>query len=194
MRTRLTPPTTALLIVDIQERLAAAMPAEILAQVTRNVEVLVDAAARFAIPIYVSEQYPKGLGPTTAPVAAALAAAEGKTAVHRWEKIEFSAVASAGFTALPAPEPGPDAVTQWLVAGMETHVCIYQTVRDLAGQGATVHLVGDAVASRTKANYRVGIGLARDAGAVITSTEVVVFDLLERAGGDNFKALSKAIR
>ena len=83
---------------------------------------------------------------------------------------------------------------QWLVVGMETHVCVYQTARDLAARGFATHVVADAVASRTKANWRIGLDLAERAGALITSTEVCVFDLLERAGTEEFKTLSKAIR
>jgi nicotinamidase-related amidase len=80
---------------------------------------------------------------------------------------------------------------------METHICVWQTVRGLlgrAGKGASVHVVADACASRSKQSWRVGLGLAERAGAVITTTEVVVFDLLGKAGTDDFKALSKLIR
>jgi hypothetical protein len=71
---------------------------------------------------------------------------------------------------------------------------VYQSVRDLAGVNQQVHVVADAVASRTKQNWRIGLDLMRTIGATITSTEVCVFDLLERAGTDHFKALSKAIK
>ncbi|MBX3160290.1 MAG: isochorismatase family protein [Deltaproteobacteria bacterium] len=185
-QTRLSAQDTALLIIDVQEKLAAAMPPEVIANLLRNTQVLVDAATRFKLPILVSEQYPKGLGRTVEPLAAALETArERGAAVHTWDKVEFSAAASAGFGGT---------AKRWLVCGMETHVCVYQTVRDLLARGAEVQLVSDAACSRTKANYRVGVGLAREAGALVTSTEVIVFDLLERAGGDDFKALSKAIR
>ena len=80
------------------------------------------------------------------------------------------------------------------MCGMETHVCIYQTSRDLVGRGWQVHVAADAVCSRTKANWRIGMSLIERAGAVPTSTEVCVFDLLERAGTEEFKALSRAIR
>ena len=83
---------------------------------------------------------------------------------------------------------------QWLVCGMEAHVCVFQTVRDLIPAATAVHVVSDAVSSRTKANWRIGLEMARDAGAVITSTEVAVFDLLGQAGTDDFKALSKLLK
>jgi nicotinamidase-related amidase len=191
-RLRLTPPTSALLIVDVQDKLVQAMPHEVTAHLIKNVLVLVDAAARFDIPILVSEQYPKGLGKTAGPIADALS---GCKRVYRWEKTVFSAVAAPEFVRLDVPRDNVRPVwDQWIMCGMETHVCIYQTVRDITGWGSTVHVVSDAVASRTKANYRIGLDLARDAGALVTSTEVVIFDLLGKAEGDHFKALSKAIK
>jgi nicotinamidase-related amidase len=146
--------------------------------VTRNIAILIDAAARFKIPIFVSEQYPKGLGKTVEAIHRALAGAHDCTKIYRWEKLEFSAVATPGFVELDIPRRGARPVyDQWIVCGMETHVCIYQTVRDISGWGSTVHVVSDAVC-----------------GSVITSTEVAVFDLLGKAGSEDFKALSKAIK
>ena len=180
-------PRTALLVVDIQERLAPAMPEDVLAQLLRNTTILIEAAKRLSLPIVVSQQYPKGLGPTVRPLEDALA---GVANVHRFDKLEFSAASSPGFGAL-APVVRRD---QWIVCGMEAHVCVYQTARGLVERGYQAHVVADAVASRTKANWNIGLGLAERCGAVVTSTEVCVFDLLERAGSDDFKALSKAIK
>ena len=140
------------------------------------------------LPIVVSRQYPKGLGATVAPVEDALAASGGT--VHRFDKLEFSAAQAPEFAAL-APALRRD---QWIVAGIEAHVCVYQTARDLVARGFATHVVGDAVSSRTKANWRIGVELSARAGAIPTSTEVCVFDLLGRAGSEEFKALSKAIR
>ncbi len=182
----------ALLVVDIQERLVPAMPEAVVNGVVRNTAILIDAAARLGLPIVVSQQYPKGLGATLPAIEAALAAAGGGggAAIHRFDKLEFSAAAAPGFTAL-APGLGRD---QWIVTGMEAHVCVYQSARDLALRGPAVHVVADAVCSRTKANWKLGLGLAERAGAIVTSTEVCVFDLLGRAGSDEFRALSKAIK
>jgi nicotinamidase-related amidase len=77
---------------------------------------------------------------------------------------------------------------------METHVCVYQTARGLVERGYAAHVAADAVGSRTKANWRVGLSLAERAGAVVTSTETCVFDLLERAGSEDFKDLSRMIK
>lgn len=178
---------TALLVVDIQERLAPAMPEDVLAQVIKNTRILIDAARRLGLPIVVSQQYPKGLGPTLPAIEEALAGA-GK--LHRFDKLEFSASAAPDFSAL-APTLGRD---QWIVCGMEAHVCVYQTARGLVARGYDVHVAADAICSRTTANWKIGRKLIERAGAVVTSTEVCVFDLLERAGGDDFKALSKMIK
>ena len=196
-RERLLPARACLLVIDIQERLLPAMPPEIAERVVKNTQVLINAMAQFCIPIIVSQQYPKGLGPTVAPVAEALAAAEAAgSAVYRFDKVEFSAVASPTFGTLP-PAEMQGALRQreqWLVCGMETHVCVYQTVRDLCGGVCAVHVVADAVASRTKQNWRIGLDMMRDSGARVSSTEVIVFDLLRQAGTDAFKALSKTIK
>lgn len=184
-----------LFVVDLQARLVPAMPDEIVADVIRNSAVLIAAAARLGLPIVVSQQYPKGLGPTVDAIEAALrdAAAAGAT-IHRFDKLEFSAAAAPAFFEL-APKLAVDRPPrQWIVCGMETHVCVYQTARDLAHRGDEVHVVSDAVCSRAETNWKIGLELCARAEAVVTSTEVVVFDLLERAGGDDFKALSKLIK
>ncbi|HTM21071.1 MAG TPA: isochorismatase family protein [Kofleriaceae bacterium] len=184
----LEPARAALLIIDIQERLAAAMPEEARAAAERNVALLAETARRLDIPVVVSEQYPRGLGPTTPAVAEALAPLAG--AVHRFDKLDFSVCAAPAFT----PIWNDLRREQWIVCGMEAHVCVYQSVRDLCARGATVHVATDAITSRTEANRRIGIDLIERAGAVPTSTEVIVFDLLGRAGSDDFKALSKLLK
>jgi len=177
----------ALLVIDIQDRLLPAMPAEALAQVTRNTQILITAADQLGLPIVVSQQYPRGLGATAQPIEDALATAR---AVHRFDKVEFSAAAAPAFAQI-APGLGRD---QWLLCGMETHVCVYQTARDLVARGWDVHLCADAVCSRTPANRELGLGLMARAGAIVTSTETCVFDLLGRAGSDEFRALSRVIK
>jgi len=177
----------ALFVVDIQERLIPAMRPDDVARVVKHTQILIQAARVLGLPIVVSQQYPKGLGATIAPIEEALA---GASDLHRFDKLEFSAALAPAFVAL-APKLVRD---QWIVCGMESHVCVYQTVRDLAARGLEAHVVSDAVCSRAEANWRIGLDLCARAGAVVTSTEVVVFDLLERAGSEEFKTLSKAIR
>ncbi len=182
---RLSRTRAALLVVDIQERL---LPAMLDAEgVIKSSLILIHAARTLGLPIVVSQQYPKGLGATAPQIEEALAGAKD---LHRFDKLEFSAAATPEFAAL-APKLGRD---QWILCGMETHVCVYQTLRDLVARGYQAHVASDAVSSRTEANWNIGISLAEKCGGVLTSTEVCVFDLLERAGSDEFKALSKVIK
>ena len=183
---RLSPSRAALLVIDIQERLLPAMPAEVGAQVVKNTKILVEAATRLGFPIVVSQQYPKGLGATVPELDAALPAT-----AHRFDKVEFSAACTSQFAELRASTLAER--DQWIVTGIEAHVCVYQSVRDLV-PNAAVHVVADAVASRTRENWRAGLDLMDRLGAITTTTEICVFDLLERAGTDDFKALSKAIK
>jgi len=182
---RLVRERAVLLVVDLQERLLGAMPPAIGEQTVKHAAILIEAAGRLGMPIVCSEQYPKGLGKTVAALEIALAAAGSR--VHRVEKLEFSLAPHLVGLTLP-DEP------QWIVTGTETHVCVYQTARDLLGTGGAVQVVADAVCSRTEANWRIGLDRLRAEDATITSTESVVFELLGRAGTDEFKALAKLIK
>jgi nicotinamidase-related amidase len=178
---------TALLVVDLQERLVPAMPQDVIARVIKNSQILIEAARKLGLPIVVSQQYPKGLGATVAPIEQAIA---GAAFLHRFDKLEFSSAAAPEFAAIAARLHRD----QWVICGMETHVCVFQTARDLAIRAAAVHVAADAVCSRAKSNWKVGLDLIDRAGAVVTSTETAVFDLLYKAGGEDFKALSKAMK
>jgi nicotinamidase-related amidase len=183
----LKPAGTALLVIDVQERLAAAMPEPVRAQLERSIATLVATAGRFEIPIIVSEQYPRGLGRTTPAVQAAL---DEVRDVCFFEKVDFAATASPAWPVAI----GDRTFDRWIVTGMETHVCVFQTVRALRDEGNAVHVVADACASRTKTNFRHGLALAAACGAVVTNTETVVFDLLGRASTDDFRALSRLLK
>lgn len=174
----------SLLVVDIQERLAPAMPEAVLAQVLRNTLILIDAAQRLGLPILVSQQYPKGLGQTVAAIESVL-----PPTAQRFDKVEFSA---GGIDMVhPDARSGRD---QFIIAGMETHICVYQTARELVARGFEAFVAIDAACSRTKLNWKVGRDLIERAGATVTSTETVVFELLGRAGTEEFKALSRLIK
>lgn len=177
----------ALLVVDIQDRLAAAMPEDVLAQTVRNTAVLIETARRMWLPIVVSQQYPKGLGPTVPAIEEALRDAP---TVHRFDKLTFAAPDTAEFSAL-VPKLGRD---QWIVAGMEAHVCVYQSARGLVSRGYQVHVAADAICSRSPANWDVARELIARTGALVSSTEVCVFDLLGTAADVEFKALSRLIK
>jgi len=183
---RLLPASTAVVVVDVQERLAAAMPEQQLREVLRASRILLEAARLLGAPVFVTEQYPKGLGPTLAELEPTLVAAGAK----RFEKDAFSAADAPGFAEALIASGAKAAV----VVGMESHVCVYQTVRDLVARGLEVHVPIDGVSSRRDDHREAGISLAERDGAVRTTTESVVFDWLVRAGSDEFKQLSKLIR
>ena len=183
---RLRPSSTAVIVVDIQERLAAAMPPEQLKSLERSARILLEAARLLHAPVLMTEQYPKGLGHTVPAIGELLQ--KGKT--QAFEKLEFSAWSANGFSDALTASGARAAV----VIGMEAHVCVYQTVRDLSGHGFQVHVPIDGVTSRQEDHREVGLKLCERAGAVRTTTESIVFDWLERAGSDEFKALSKLIR
>jgi nicotinamidase-related amidase len=183
---RLSPATTALLVVDVQERLAAAMADARMEALVRNAGILLDAASHLGVRVFATEQYPKGLGHTVPALAAKLQA----LGVVPVAKMTFDAC---GDTAVSRPlsAMSPRAV---VVVGMETHVCVFQTVRELVRRGYDVHVPIDAVASRTEENRAAGIALCERAGALATTTETVVFDWLERAGTEAFKTVSKLVK
>ena len=179
---------TCLVVVDVQDALARAMPADTFPRVQRNLVFLATAARTLGLPTLVTEQYPKGLGRTIAPLAEALAG-NGQS-LAPIEKMDFGcAVVPAFRDALKATGRGTVVLT-----GVESHVCVLQTALGLLEAGYLVHVPADAVASRTAANRQVGLDLMARAGAVVTSTETVVFQLLGRAGTPEFKALAPLLK
>ena len=172
----------ALLIIDIQERLAVAMDKKDL--VVRNVLHLVELAKMQNIPIVVTEQYPKGLGRTLPEITSAL------PAYLPIEKVSFSCCGEASFN----EQIKRLGKKKLIVTGMETHICVLQTSVALIKEGFDVHLVQDAVCSRTKANWKSGVEFIRDAGGAVTNTETVLFQLLGAAGTPEFKAISNRIK
>jgi len=184
MLARLEPASTVLLVVDVQEKLAAAMPKDALDRLVKNTCILLEAARLLGVRVVATEQYPKGLGKTLAPIAEKLPGPP-------IEKLDFSALDEPHVAhALNAPSR-PRAV---VVTGMESHVCVFQSARDLATRGYATYVVEDAVASRREENRLAGLELAQRAGAIRTVTETVAFDWIRRAEGDTFKAISKLVR
>lgn len=178
---------TLLLVVDIQERLAAAMNPAGLERLLHNTDILLSGALRLGLPVLATEQYPKGLGPTVPALRERLQAAE----VALIEKLTFSCLGA------PEVEARLDALEEHdtvILVGVEAHVCVYQTALELLARGLRVHVPADAVLSRTESNLATGLRLCERAGAVVTSTETVLFQLLGRAGTDEFKELSKLVK
>jgi nicotinamidase-related amidase len=164
----------ALVVVDVQEgfrRYAS------FASVTESCAKLVQGARVLDLPTLVSEQYPKGLGHTAPEV--------GLQDERRIEKTVFSAARAEGFDL-----GGRD---QAIVCGIEAHVCVSQTVHDLLDAGIAVHVPADAVGSRHPVDYERALERLERAGAVVSTVEAALFELLERAGTPEFKAVQKLI-
>jgi nicotinamidase-related amidase len=183
---RLLPERSVLLVIDVQERLAAAMPPARLERLVANVSILLEAARQLKVPVLASEQYPKGLGSTVPALRERLDA----LSVRPIEKLDFDACGEPSFARALGAIPARQAV----VVGIESHVCVFQTVRELVARGYATHVVADAVASRTDENRALGLSLCERAGAVVMPTETVAFDWVRRAGSDAFKAVSKLVR
>lgn len=171
-----------LLIVDVQERLMPTIVES--SKITRNCGILVRAAAIFDVPLVVTEQYPKGLG-RTVPELAQVIEATG-TAVPQPEKLRFSAAEA---TEWPPAAEKTDSRHQVVIAGIETHICVLQTALDLLALGYRVYLCTDAVSSRHLSDHEVAINRLRDSGAIVTTTESVLFEWCEAAGTDQFRRI-----
>src|ERR1700730_10032712 len=164
----------ALLVVDVQEAFRSYSS---FAGVAASCAKLVAGARILKLPTLVSEQYPKGLGHTAPEI--------GIEDERLIEKTVFSAARAEGFDLA-----GRD---QAIVCGIETHVCVGQTVHDLLERGVEVHVPADAVGSRHELDYERGLERLQRAGAVVSTVEAALFELLERAGTPEFKAVQKLI-
>lgn len=172
---------TVLMVIDIQERLVPALPDSL--EVIKNTNTLITVSSKLNIPIIATEQYPKGLGKTVTEIDFT------NKEVSVFEKMTFSGCTDEVLTALK--QLGRKKI---IITGMETHVCVFQTAKDLLAQGFQVFVVEDAVCSRTEQNYRNGLSLMSAMGAVVTNTETVFFDLIKKSGTPIFKELSKLIK
>lgn len=171
----------ALLIIDVQERLVTAMANR--AGVEQAIGLLQQGLNLLQVPTLLTEQYPKGLGPTLASIRQA---AGGAGCI---EKTTFSCCGEQSFW------PALEALQrrQIIVTGMETHVCVLQTVLDLLQAGYQVHVPISATCSRSDANRDNALRRMEQAGAILTNVESVLFELLRAAGSAEFKAISKLI-
>lgn len=171
-----------LLVIDLQDKLMKAMKYR--DAVVKNTNLLLKLAGETGVPVVVTEQYPQGLGPTVPQLKENF-----PSGTEVIEKMSFTACTMDTRKALFAYNR-----PKIIVAGSETHVCVYQTVRDLIQAGYTVHVVEDAVCSRFTTNYRSGLGLMKEMGAVITNAETIFFDILKTSGTPEFKALSPLLK
>ena len=171
---------SALLVVDVQEKLVAAMGAA--ERIVWNVRRLITGANELGLPVMTSEQYPQGLGPTVPELAARLG--------QRLAKVHFSC------RALPElfGDLRPRGIEKLLVCGIETHVCIQQTVLDLLADGWRMYVAVDAVGSRFEIDHQVALRRMESSGAVLTTTEAALFEWCEAAGTAEFKEISRLVR
>jgi nicotinamidase-related amidase len=169
---------TALVVVDVQEAFRPAV--DRFDAVVESTAKLIQGAGALGVPVIVTEQYPKGLGATVAEVA------EHLNGVEPVEKTCFSAARADGFDL-----QGRD---QALLCGIEAHVCVSQTAHDLLEQGVEVHVARDAVGARTAEDPEGGLHKMERSGAVVTSVEAALFELLGAAGSDEFKQVQRLVR
>lgn len=177
----LSPKDTSLLVIDFQEKLVPAMYRS--EDTIKNAGILIKIAKALEIPTIVTEQYPKGIGHTIETLSTLF------SDTMPIEKMSFSAC-----TTEVTDELSKAPRKKILITGIESHVCVFQTVRALLSHNYQVFVVSDAVSSRREENYRNGLDQMREMGAVITNTETVLFDLLKESTHPKFKELSKLIR
>ena len=178
-RRPLQPEQCALVVIDIQEKLLP--PIFQKEQLVRNSQLLIRAAGILKIPALVSTQYAKGLGGTVPEIASLLAGTEPV------DKTLFSCFASDAFCSLLKRLPGSR--NTLLLCGMESHICVTQTALGALREGYLVHVASDAVSSRTEWNWKIGLDRMHGAGAVISSTEMMIYELMSSSSSPAFKEL-----
>lgn len=173
----------ALVVIDIQEKLLP--PIFEKERLVRNSQLLIRLANILSIPVIATTQYSKGLGQIIPEIASLM------PRVQSLDKLEFGCFGNGEFCSQVARLSGRNIL---LLCGMETHICVLQTALGALNQGHIVHVAADAVSSRTKLNWKLGLQRMRDAGAVISSTEMMIYELLGRSGSPEFKEMLKYLK
>ncbi|HTQ38296.1 MAG TPA: hydrolase [Pirellulales bacterium] len=171
---------TGLLVVDVQQKLIGLIDGH--AQIVWNIRRLIDGAKLLGLPIFATEQYPQGLGPTAAELASGLD--------HVFDKTAFSC---GGCPAL-CRELEKAGKRKWMVCGIEAHVCIQQTVLDLLAEGFSVYVAADAVGSRSRFDYEIALRRLEAAGATLTTVEAALFEWCQDSKAPQFKQISKMVQ
>jgi len=179
------PSDSALMIVDIQTHLTAAMPVKVLARLQRNAGLLLKTGALLNIPVYATEQYPEGLGSTEPEVMKLL-----PEYTKMYEKTTFSGAGAEGFLS----DLKDSGRRQVVLAGMEAHVCVMQTAVELFEQGYQVFTIADAVCSRQRESYETALLRMRKLGITISDTESILFEWLRDARHEHFKSVQGMLR
>ena len=171
-----------MLIIDVQESFRKAIPD--FANLTRDISILVEVSKILKMPVVVTEQYPEGLGRTVPELTACLGQHE------RFEKKSFSCCQQEQLRSYLSSLGRK----QVIVTGIESHVCVNQTVHDLLSMNYSPHLIVEAISSRVSKNKEIGIEKMVAAGATLSSLETAIFELLVEAGTENFKAIQRLIK
>ena len=174
--------STGLLIIDIQQRMNTVMKFRV--RLVKNTIKLIEGFNILNVPIFITEQYRKGLGSTEQSILNAI------TEPDIVEKMNFSCCAALSLM----EQLRSKNIRQVVVCGIETHVCVLQTCLDLLAEGFQVDLVIDAISSRKKLDHQTAIDRLQKAGVILTTTETVLFELLEKAGTPEFKKISQLIK
>ena len=184
-RFRLQRDNTICVIIDLQTQLMSAMKHRIISEIEKNNGLLIASLKILNVPIVVTEQYPRGLGPTSDLIKQVL-----DDLYSPVEKVVFSCWNEPLFREkISIYEP-----RNFILTGIETHVCVLQTALDLLAEGNKVYIPADTTCSRYKSDWKNALAMLDSAGAVITSVETVIFQLLEKAGTPEFKAISPLIK
>jgi nicotinamidase-related amidase len=183
-RRRLEPDNTALIVVDIQEKLLP--PIFQKEQLVRNAQLLIRLASIVNMPAIITTQYAKGLGDTVPEVASLL------PDVRAIDKLMFSCFGSDVFCSMLKRLPGDRNTV--LLCGMESHICVMQTALGALREGYLVHVATDAVSSRTEWNWKMGLERMRAAGAILSTTEMAIYELLRSSGVPEFKEMLKHLK
>jgi isochorismate hydrolase len=173
-----------LVVVDVQEVLMKKMNQGVAENVIRNIRTLLTFAKKMAIPVLITEQYPKGLGPTVSEIRMEL----GPTLPI--QKVSFSCCGVETFN----EKLNQTGRKQVILVGIETHVCVLQTADDLIQTGHGVHVVADGICSRRKLDWEIGLRWMEKKGAMISTTEIIAFQLLKEAGTEEFRKLSRWLK
>lgn len=173
----------AFLIIDMQDAFREIIPD--FSETARRIAVFAEGARILNVPVFITEQYPKGLGRTVEEIKRAL-----PEDIEYIEKTAFSSCGAAAFnTKLQQHAP-----RQIIVAGIEAHICVNQTVHDLLAQGAQVHLLADCISSRFADNKEIALRKMQQSGALFSSVEMALFELMRDARHEQFKAIQKLIK
>jgi nicotinamidase-related amidase len=171
---------TGLLVIDVQQKLIGLIDGH--ARIVWNIRRLIDGAKLLGLPVLATEQYPQGLGPTSAELLPLLE--------HIFDKTAFSC----GGCSELCRQLEASGRSKWLVAGIEAHVCVQQTVLDLLAEGLRIYVAADAIGSRGRFDYEIALRRLESAGATLTTVEAALFEWCQDSKAPQFKQISKLVQ